>query len=118
MDTIYIKDLLVTARHGVLKKEHRERQRFSVSVLASVDTGEHVTQDTINKTLDYRKVRDTVLEIMHGRSHKLIEVLAAEIATKVLTDKRVAAIEVGIEKLDVWTNGRPGVIIRRSRTKV
>ncbi len=114
MDTIYVKGLQIFATHGVYKKEHDKPQCFSVSVSVDIAPPDN-RRDAIGGTLDYRFIRDAALSVMQGPHTKLLEVLAEKIAAKLFTDQRVQSCEITIEKLDLWTNGQPGIVIRRSR---
>ncbi|MFO0705120.1 MAG: dihydroneopterin aldolase [Candidatus Andersenbacteria bacterium] len=116
MDTIYVNNLELFATHGVYKKEHDAPQRFKVSVRVCVAPPLR-RHDQIGGTLDYRFLRQAVLQVMHGPHVQLIEVLAEHIAALLFTDKRVLSCEVEIQKLDLWTNGQPGVRIQRVRAE-
>jgi len=116
MDTIYVKNLEVFATHGVYKKEHDKPQRFAVSVTVFVEPPTK-RRDTIGGTLDYRFIRDAILSVMQGPHIKLLETLAEQISAKLFTDERVAQCEIEIKKLDLWTNGQPGITVRRARGK-
>ncbi len=116
MDTIFVRDLVLSGLHGANPPEKKHYQRFKVDVRLDVDTRVAARAETLSAAIDYRHVRDVVTSVIEGPHHKLIETLAELIATQLLGDKRIASLEVSIAKLDVWPNGVPGVVVRRKNS--
>lgn len=115
MDTVYLKNYVVVAKHGYYKEEHTKAQRFVVSVIATCDTHTAGVTDDLTETLNYEIIRSTVHAILMKSPHDLIESLAEEIARNVLTYERVSLVEVDISKPDVWSDCIPGVKITRRK---
>src|SRR4051812_11972284 len=114
MDTVFIENCTVVAKHGYYKEEHSKEQRFIVSVYAHMDTRTAGTSDKLKETLNYEIVRMYIYEVLSKSPHDLIESLAEEIAAKVLTH-HVQKVEVEIKKPDVWKDSAPGVRITRTK---
>lgn len=85
MGKIEIKDLVVFARHGVLKEENSLGQKFLVSVEMSLDFNEAAKTDSIEKTMDYGKVCETISEVFGKNTYQLIETAAWKLAEALLT---------------------------------
>lgn len=115
MDKVYLKKYSVVAKHGYYKEEHAKAQRFIVSVIASSDTRSAGASDSLTDTLNYELIRKAVHDILMKSPHDLIESLAEEIATSVLTYPSVSSVEVDIAKPDVWSDCVPGVTIVRNK---
>src|SRR4051812_9112320 len=107
MITIYIKDLIVEAKHGFHPHEKEQPQRFKINVELEIETMS-VKTDNLDDTLNWSKLRDQVVDITVNNSFNLIEKLAQAIADQLLTDKRVKKVSVSIDKLDAFPNGTPG----------
>ena len=115
MDTVYLKNYVVVAKHGYYKEEHSKAQRFVVSVVASCDVRQAGASDKLTETLNYELIRKAVHEILMKSPHDLIESLAEDIACAILQYEKVASVEVDIAKPDVWNDCVPGVTITRKK---
>ncbi len=115
MDTIYLKNYTVVARHGYYKEEHSKAQRFIVSVFVKCDVSKASGTDLIEETLNYEYIRKSVYDTLMKSPQNLIESLAEEVATKVLSHKKSLSVEVDITKPDVWSDCVPGVTIVRTK---
>lgn len=115
MDTVYLKNYVVIAKHGYYKEEHAKAQRFVVSVIATCDIRKAGTTDDLTETLNYELIRSSVHAILMKSPRDLIESLAEEIAKSVLIYERVSLVEVDISKPDVWSDCIPGVKITRRK---
>jgi dihydroneopterin aldolase len=115
MDKIYLKEYTVIAKHGYYKEEHAKAQRFVVSVVATCDTHHAGKTDDLKETLNYERIRSIVYDILMQSPRSLLEALAEEISSAVLTIKNVSSVEVDIRKPDVWNDCIPGVCIVRGR---
>lgn len=116
MDTVYLKNYTVVAKHGYYKEEHEKAQRFIVSVIATCDTKVAGSSDDLKETLNYEVIRKEVHTILMKSPRDLVEALAEEIAERVLLYKKVSVVEVDISKPDVWNDCIPGVNIVRKRS--
>lgn len=86
MDKIYLNELAFYGYHGVLQEETKLGQTFRVSLILGLSTKKAGQSDSVEDTVSYADVYETVKGIVEGRPFKLIEALAEKIATEVLTD--------------------------------
>ncbi|HDT9636846.1 TPA: dihydroneopterin aldolase [Listeria monocytogenes] len=85
MDKIYLNELVFYGYHGVLKEETKLGQTFRVSLILGLSTKKVGISDSVEDTVSYADVYETVKEIVEGKPFKLIEALAEKIASEVLT---------------------------------
>ncbi|EAE8347993.1 dihydroneopterin aldolase [Listeria monocytogenes] len=85
MDKIYLNELVFYGYHGVLAEETKLGQTFRVSLILGLSTKKAGISDSVEDTVSYANVYETVKEIVEGTPFKLIEALAEKIATEVLT---------------------------------
>jgi 7,8-dihydroneopterin aldolase/epimerase/oxygenase len=118
-DRIEIRDLRVTGVHGVLPEERERAQPFSLDIVAWLDMDAAQQSDDLTDTVDYGALAQAAVDIVAGRSYRLLEALAGRLASALLTtDPRLEAVEVTVRKLrpplalDV---GSTGVRVRRAR---
>ena len=115
MDTVYLKNYVVVAKHGYYKEEHFKAQRFVVSVSVACDVKMAGIKDDLEETLNYEFIRTSVYDILMKSPHDLIESLSEEIAGKVLSHPKSLRVEVDISKPDIWNDCVPGVTIIRNK---
>lgn len=115
MDTVYLKNYVVVAKHGYYKEEHSKAQRFIVSVEVTCDVTQAGRSDDLTQTLNYEFIRISVHDILMKSPHDLIESLAEEISTTVLAHPKSNTVTVDISKPDIWNDCVPGVVIVRKK---
>ena len=117
MSKITIADLEVFYCVGVTDEERAQPQRLLLTVDINFDFSVAAVSDRITKTIDYYEVSQRLLKYGEGRSWKLIEKLAANIADMVLAEFRPQSVTVQVKKFAVpqarhvsvtWTSKRPG----------
>jgi dihydroneopterin aldolase len=96
---IAFRKLRLHASIGVLPHEIRVRQPllFDVDVYVREDATPP-RQDRIDEVLDYRKVREAVLELAGSGHTNLLETLCDRIAERLLALPHVAAVRLTVEK--------------------
>ncbi|CRK50204.1 putative dihydroneopterin aldolase [Rhodococcus sp. RD6.2] len=118
-DCIELRGLRVRGHHGVFEHEKRDGQDFLIDVTVWMDLAGAAASDDLADTLDYGALAQTAADIVAGPPRDLIETVAAEIADAVLTDGRVAAVEVTVHKPSApipLTFADVAVVAYRSRT--
>ncbi|EAD5704414.1 dihydroneopterin aldolase [Listeria innocua] len=86
MDKIYLNELAFYGYHGVLQEETKLGQTFRVSLILGLSTKKAGQSDSVDDTVSYADVYETVKGIVEGTPFKLIEALAEKIASEVLTN--------------------------------
>jgi dihydroneopterin aldolase len=108
MITIYIKDLVVKAKHGVHAQEKEQTQRFKINVELTFETSAAQT-DNIDDTLNWSEIRDQIVSVTKNNSFNLVEKLAKAITEELLANTRIQKVIVEVDKLDAFPSGVPGV---------
>lgn len=98
MDRIELEGMTFSGRHGVRAAEREHPQEFTVDVDVESDLAAAAASDRIEDTIDYRRVRAIVKEVIEGESASLLEALAARIANGVLDLPGVSAVSVRVAK--------------------
>jgi FolB domain-containing protein len=115
MDHIVICDLEVAYRVGVSEVERAAPQRLLLSLDLEVDFERAVASDHLDHTIDYYAVTRHLLEYGKGRSWRLIEKLAADIAALILTEFPARAVTVEVKKFIISETRYVAVRLRRAR---
>jgi dihydroneopterin aldolase len=97
-DRITLTGLRVFGRHGVHEHERAQGQEFVVDATIWLDLAPAAATDELSATLDYSALAQRAARIVGGQPCNLIETVAARIATEVLTDHRVHAVEITVHK--------------------
>lgn len=101
MSQISIVDLEVYFRIGVPKAERARPQRLLLSVDLSHDFSAAAATDQVGKTIDYFKVAQKILRLGDGRSWKLVEKLATDVADLVLREFQPTSVTVMVKKFPI-----------------
>jgi len=101
---VEVHGLEVFGHHGAGEHERRDGQAFLVDVTLQV---REPSSDTLEATLDYRRVRDVVRAVNESQSFQLIETFAATIADSIREQLLVEHVQVRVRKPGVawaeWT---------------
>jgi dihydroneopterin aldolase len=98
MSCISIVDLDVFYRVGVSDAERAQPQRLLLTVEMESDFLKAAKTDSISDTIDYFAVTQRLLKFGEGKSWKLIEKLAADIADMILTEFKPQSVTVEVKK--------------------
>jgi len=101
MSRITIVDLEVFYRVGVPEAERTKPQRLLLTVEMDCDFSVAAKSDNIRDTVDYFAVSQRLLKFGEGRSWKLIEKLAADIADMILAEFKPQSVTVEVKKFPV-----------------
>ncbi|MHC5252674.1 dihydroneopterin aldolase [Listeria kieliensis] len=85
MDKIYMNELSFYGYHGVLPEENKLGQTFQISLVLHLSTKKAGETDSVEDTVSYADVYETVKAVVEGKRFKLIEAVAETIASEVLT---------------------------------
>lgn len=98
MDSILISELEVQFRVGVPDAERAQPQRLLISLELDHPFTQAAATDDLTHTLNYDAVCGRVRALGEGRSWKLIETLAVEIAETIRKEFKPARVRVLIKK--------------------
>jgi dihydroneopterin aldolase len=113
MDKIIIADLEVFYRVGVPDAERSNPQRLLLTVEMGRDVSSAADSDDLAGTIDYHAVAQALLRFGEGRSWRLIEKLASDIAAMVLAEFRPASVTVEVKKFIIAEAGHVAVQVTR-----
>jgi dihydroneopterin aldolase len=98
--TIEVLGLELFGRHGALEQERRDGQRFLFDLWLDVPAAA-VASDRLEDAVDYRELVALVRDVSDGRTFRLLEALAGELADAVLRRFPVERVRVRVRKPDV-----------------
>jgi dihydroneopterin aldolase len=98
---ISIVDLEVFYRVGVTDLERATAQRLQLTVEMEFDFSAAARSNDIADTIDYFAVSQRLLKFGDGRSWRVIEKLATDIANTILIEFKPAAVAVEVKKFIV-----------------
>lgn len=115
-DRIHIRDLEVECIIGTQPKERVARQTVRINIEMFVDLSVAAASDQIEDTIDYKVLKDRLLEVIGASDYFLIERMAERVASLCLEDERVQSVGVSVDKPGALTGARSvAVEITRSR---
>ena len=112
-DFIFVRDFVLGVNVGVYAEEKGVTQEISFSVEAYLAPGVTSLNDDIAEVPSYADIIDGIEAIAKEGHIELVETFAERIATHCLSDRRIAAVRVRLEKLE--RGPRRGVEIYRKR---
>ena len=98
---ISIVDLEVLYRVGVTEAERVNPQRLLLTVEMDCNYSAAAKSDNIADTIDYFALSQRLLKFGEGRSWKLIEKLASDIADMILLGFRPRSVTVEVKKFPI-----------------
>jgi dihydroneopterin aldolase len=98
-DTIFIKGIVIHARHGVMEHETEVGQRFVIDLELASDLAESSRTDKLADTVSYSNVVATATAAFKDDNYKLLERAAGAVADAILNDfARISAVKVTVHK--------------------
>lgn len=97
-DRITLTGLRVRGFHGVFEDERRSGQDFVVDITLWLDLSAAVASDDLTTTVHYGELAQLAADVVAGPPRDLIEVVAGEIADRIMTTYRPHAVEVTVHK--------------------
>jgi len=118
VDRIIVKDLLARCIIGANDAERHDKQNVVINLVLWTDLSKGGKSDRIADTLDYRAVRNAVMDMVETSRFFLIEALAERIAEVCLAEPKVHRVQVTVEKPSALRFGKSvGVEIERERPR-
>lgn len=115
MATITITDLEVFFHVGVPDEERLKPQRLLLTIEMGHDFRAAAASDDIAATIDYFDVSQKVIALGTGRTWKLIEKLASDVADLVLTGYGPATVTVTVKKFPLPQAKQVSVTLTKQR---
>ena len=98
-DTIFVKGLVIHARHGVMDHETEVGQRFVIDLELFSDLSESSRTDHLSDTVSYANVVTTAVAAFKNTNYKLLERAAGAVADAILAVfPRIRAVKVTVHK--------------------
>jgi len=116
LDRLCIRDLQLRCIVGINPDEREKKQDVVISVTLHAELSAATATDSIDQTVDYKKIKEEIVAMVEASSFNLIERLAEEVARICLRDPRVEKVDVTLDKPGALRFARTvGVEIVRSR---
>jgi dihydroneopterin aldolase len=114
-DSIFVRDFVVDCNVGVYAEEQGVTQKVRFTVEARLSKDVFSVDDKMAEVPSYADIIDTIVALARGGHINLVETFAERIAESVLSDKRITAVRIVLEKLE--RGPLRGVEIIRPATK-
>ena len=116
MDKIFIHALKTEAIIGIFDWERQVKQTVIVDLEIGADIRKAALSDSIEDTLNYKRVSKRVLAFVEGSKFHLVETLAEHVAMLLLEDFPIAWVRLSLSKPGAIRSSRDvGVMLERSR---
>ena len=99
MDTIVISELKLDALIGIYAWEHAVAQTIELDLEIAVDAARCARSGRISDTVDYAKVVERIRQALAGRHFALIEKLAEELASVIMSEFGAPWVRISVAKL-------------------
>ena len=114
MDRIFLRDLRIQTVVGIWDWERRIRQTVSIDLEMAADIARAAATDSIDDTLNYKKVAKRLIAFIEASEFQLVETMAERIAEIVLGEFDVPWVRVTVNKPGAIRGSRDvGVQIER-----
>jgi dihydroneopterin aldolase len=119
MDKIFLHALTTEAIIGIYDWERRVKQTVVIDLELPCDVRRAAAADSIDATINYKKVAKRVLEFVEQSQYHLVETLAEHTALMLLSEFRLDWIRLTLNKPGAIRGSRDvGVIIERTAADV
>jgi 7,8-dihydroneopterin aldolase/epimerase/oxygenase len=100
LDRIFVRGLVLPVAIGAYDEERGITQQVRFTIEASVAVGVSPKGDNLEEVPSYDDIIKGVKAIVAAGHVDLVETLAAQIADRCLSDKRIVSVLVRVEKLE------------------
>ena len=116
LDRIYIQDLKLSCIIGINEDERLNQQDININIIIYADLAKACKSDNIEDTVDYKKLKKSIVSMIKDSSYYLIERLADHVAEICLENPLVQKVTVRIDKPFALTHART-VSVEITRTR-
>ena len=106
MAVIRINDLKVRALIGAYSWEKANKQEVVINITIEYDASKACLSDKLKDALNYESVAAKTIKIVERTRHTLLEKLASKILTGIMSDRRVQAAHVRVDKSQALPQAR------------
>ncbi len=99
-DRIFVRELILPVHVGVYPEEQGITQKVGFSIEAIVRPDVQSKHDQIAEVPSYDNLINAVKDVTGSGHINLVETMAERIAEHILSDERIAAVRVRVEKLE------------------
>jgi 7,8-dihydroneopterin aldolase/epimerase/oxygenase len=115
-DVIFLGGLTVDCIVGIWDWERRVKQKVVFDLEMAADIRKAAASDSIDDTLDYKRVAKRLLQFVGESQYQLVETLAERVAELVVTEFNVPWVRVRLNKQGAIRGARDvGILIERRR---
>lgn len=116
LDKLHIRDLMLRCIIGLNNWEREKKQDVLINITLYADLTTACQSDDIEDTVDYKTIKQNVVDMVESSSYMLVEHLAQNIADICLENPRVQRVKVTIDKTGALRFARSvGVEITREQ---
>ena len=116
MDVIFLSGLTTECIIGIWDWERRVKQKIVIDLEMGADIRRAASTDSIDDTLDYKRVAKRLLAFVAESEFQLVETLAERIAQIVVTEFGVPWVRVRLNKQGAIRGARDvGILVERRR---
>lgn len=114
MDKIFLSQLSVECIVGIWDWERRVKQTVVIDVEMAADIRRAAATDSIEDTIDYKRVAKRLLAFIGDSQYQLVETLTEQIARVIVTEFGVSWVKVRLNKRGAIRGARDvGIEIER-----
>jgi dihydroneopterin aldolase len=119
MDKIFIRALKAEAIIGIFDWERQVKQTVLLDIELAADIRKAALTDSIDDTLNYKRVAKRVLGFVEASQFHLVETLAEHIAMLILEEFPVVSVSLVLSKPGAVRSSREvGVALERDRSRL
>jgi dihydroneopterin aldolase len=116
MDVIFLTGITTDCIIGIWDWERKVKQKVVIDLEMATDIRKAAATDSIDDTLDYKRVSKRLLQFVGDSQFQLVETLAERIAQLVVTEFDVPWVRVRLNKQGAIRGSRDvGILIERRR---
>jgi FolB domain-containing protein len=98
LDKIHIRDLLIRCIVGIYDWEREKKQDVLINITLYADLKTACQTDRIEDTVDYKAIKQKVVDMVESSSYMLVERLAERVAEICLGNPQVQRVRVLVDK--------------------
>ena len=119
MDKIFVSALKTETIIGIFDWERQIKQTVLIDIEMSADIRKAALTDSIEDTLNYKRVAKRVLSFVEASQFHLVETLAEHIAMLILEEFNLSWVSIVLSKPGAIRNSRDvGVSLQRDRSQL